>query len=331
MTACGDLAWGAPTRIVAEAAFEFLDSWPAADSGKVVLAQIQVSPTCEVAGVLTGIRQYAVPPKAQSVQPLTLGGEKNIDSTNRKDLYFHVVGGFPGAVTLYLRGGTFPTLYYTELGSHRHALGNADPNLSLDTKDIERDFTHDHHGTAGTTDTQPNHTHNFIVDNGETQGGINVNDSAGDFIQGNNPMLPTGDHTHSLVGLTLSTELFDWSHHHAIKGKTELGGATDIPARAGKPRLTTFRDITLFLDDQPITEQVCDQLEARPGQAGQWRLEPMPGDVRMNGVTLSLAAGTGAIDLLKLGIEIGLGQHVLSFRVNDADAGGNLQYDVYVA
>ena len=33
----GDLPWGAPTRIAADAVFEFLDSWPADDSGRVVL------------------------------------------------------------------------------------------------------------------------------------------------------------------------------------------------------------------------------------------------------------------------------------------------------
>ena len=82
-----------------------------------------------------------------------------------------------------------------------------------------------------------------------------------------------------------------------------------------------------------ITGAICDQLEARPGQAGKWRVIGSGGatDVRLNGATLSLPEGTGEIDLLKLGIEIGIGQHKLEFVVSDADVGGQLQYNLYVS
>jgi hypothetical protein len=319
----GDLAWGAPTRVVAQAVFEFLDAWPADDSGKVILAQIELSKTCDVMSVLPGVRKYAMPTKPQTVQSLSLEGEKDLDSANRKDLYFHVVNGLPSTVTLYLRGRTLSSLYYTELGDHTH-------DLNLDTQNTEHDFTHHHQVTAGTTDSQGQHTHSFIVDAGETKGGIDVNNTNGDFITGNNPIQPAGAHTHTLEGLVLSTELSDWTHHHGIQGATEKNGASNKDARTGKPALATFTDLTIFLDGQPITEPICNQLEAQPGQAGLWRLEPSPGDIRMNGATLSLPDGTGEIDLLKLDLDIGLGQHVLSFRVSDADEGGQLQYNLYV-
>ena len=52
----GDLPWGAPTRITAEWVFEFLDSWPADDSGKIVLGQIELNAKCEVVRVMPGVR-----------------------------------------------------------------------------------------------------------------------------------------------------------------------------------------------------------------------------------------------------------------------------------
>ncbi|MFT3801590.1 MAG: hypothetical protein QM766_10260 [Burkholderiaceae bacterium] len=320
----GDLAWGAPTRVVAQPVFEFLDARPADDSGKVVLAQLELSKTCDVVRVLSGVRRYAMQAKPQTVRALSLEGEKDIDHANRKDLVFHIIDGFPASVTLYLRGRTFSSLFYSETGRHAH-------DLALDTQDTEFDLRHAHQASGGTTDEQGEHTHSFIVDDGEVKGGIDVNSTNGDFIQGNNPIQLAGKHTHGLTGLTLSTELSDWSHHHHISGATRSTGLTGAPSRTDKPALSTFKDLTIFLDDQPITAQVCDQLEAIPGQAGLWRVEPTPGDVRMNGATLSLPDGTGEIDLLKLGIEIGLGPHTLSFRVNDADVGGQLQYNLYVA
>jgi len=320
----GDLAWGAPTRIVAQAVFEILDTWPADDSGKVILAQIELSKTGDVMSVLPGVRKYAMPTRPQTVQPLSLEGEKDIDKWNPKDLYFHVVSGVPSAVTLYLRGRSLSSLYYTELGDHTH-------DLNLNTLDTEHDFTHDHQVTAGTTDTQGQHTHSFIVDDGETKGGIDVNNTNGNFVTGNNPIQPNGAHSHTLQGLAMTKALSDWTHHHAILGQTVAKGASNKSARTGKPALSNFTDLTISLDGQAITALICSQLEAQPGQGGLWRVEPSPGDIRMNGATLSLPDGTGEIDLLKLDLGIGIGQHVLSFRVTDPDQGGQLQFNLYVA
>ena len=114
----GDLAWGAPTRVVAQPVFEFLDAWPSDDSGKVILAQLELSKTCDVVRVLAGVRKYAMPAKPQTVRALSMEGEKDIDHANRKDLVFHIIDGFPGSVTLYLRGRTFSSLFYSETGRH---------------------------------------------------------------------------------------------------------------------------------------------------------------------------------------------------------------------
>ncbi len=320
----GDLAWGAPTRIVADAVFEFLDSWPSADSGKIVLSQIELSKTCEVVRTSPGVRKYAVPTKPQTVRPLSLEGEKNIDKANSKILFFHVEGGAPESVTLYLRGRPFSSLFYTELGKHHHA-------VHLRAAMVSANFAHSHAASGGTTTDDGEHTHNFIVDDGENKGGIDVNSTDGDFISGNNPIQLAGKHHHSLVGLTLSTELGPWDHDHSVDGDTIDAGVTDVAARSGKPALAAFKDLIIKLDDVPITEKICDQLEAQPGQANLWKLQVSPTDIRMNGASLNLADGTGEIDLLKLGFEIGIGQHKLEFLVSDPDVGGNLQYNLYVS
>lgn len=322
--ACGgDLAWGAPTRVIADAVFEFLDSWPSDESGKIVLSQIELSKSCEVVRTSPGVRRYAVPAKPQTVRNVSLEGEKDMDRSNPKVLYFHVDNGYPESVKLYLRGRHFPSLYYTELGRHRHP-------LNLGTSTVNYDLNHTHQASGGTTSSDGSHTHSFIVDSGEDKGGIDVNSTDGDFITGNNPIQPAGAHTHTLVGLTLSRELSDWNHAHNVVGSSDDEGATDVPARSGKPALSLLADLMVFLNGQPVTEQICQQLEARPGEAGKWRVV-VGGVVRMNGTSLSQPDGTGEIDLLKLGVEIGLGQHKLEFRVPDADVGGTLQYNLYVS
>ena len=324
-TACnGDLAWGAPTRITAQTVFEFLDSWPADDSGKIPLAQLDLSRTCEVQGILPGVRKYAMPVKPQQVRGVSIEGEKNIDRSNPKVLYFHVTGGYPEAVALYLRGLPFSSLFYTELGKHNHG-------ISFDSGPVTRDLSHVHTVTAGATSEDGEHTHSFIVDDGETKGGIDVNDTDLDMVTGENPIKPAGKHTHTLSGIAMSNELGPaWKHDHHIGGNTHHTGATDENARVGKPALDLIRDLRISLDGQSITEAVCDQLESKPGQAGKWKVL-IGTDVRLNGASLSTGDGTGEIDLLRLGIEIGLGQHKLELGIPDADVGGNLQYNLYVS
>jgi hypothetical protein len=265
-----------------------------------------------------------MPVKPQQVRGLSIEGEKNIDKSNPKILYFHVTGGYPEVVTLYLRGLPFSSLFYTELGKHNHG-------IAFDTGNVTRDLSHAHTVTAGATSEDGEHTHLFIVDDGENKGGIDVNDTDLDLITGENPIKPAGAHTHTLTGIAMSTELGPaWTHHHHIAGNTHNNGVTDTNARVGKAALDLIHDLKISLDGQSITEAICEQLEAKPGQAGKWKVL-VGTDVRLNGTSLSSGDGTGEIDLLKLGIEIGLGQHKLEFRIPDPDAGGNLQYNLYVS
>jgi hypothetical protein len=323
-TPCGgDLAWGAPTRIVADTVFEFLDSWPAEDSGKIVLSQVELSSSCQVVRTLTGVRRYAVPVKPQTVRPISLEGEKDIDVSNPKVLHFHVDGGVPESVMLYLRSRPFPSLYYTEMGRHTH--GNA---TTLST--ASHDFTHTHNVTGGKTTVTGLHNHRIWVDDGANAPGVDV-DTGDDW---NDHILEkAGDHEHDIKDVTLGNALNIYNHTHTISVTASTAGVSDVDVRAPvapattTDALTTLVDLRVVFDEtDDITDRVLDQLRSKPGQAANW---PTLGDAGTN--AFALPDGTGEIDLMKIpGLEIGLGRHTLTFRVQQPGVGGTLQFNLYI-
>jgi hypothetical protein len=324
------LAWGAPTRIAADAAFEVLDSWPADESGKVVIAQLELNPRCEVVRALPGVRKYAVPVKPQKVRGISLEGEKNIDKANAKVLYFHVDGGSPEAVSLYLRGMPFSSLYYTELGKHSHTLTMSDLTINLNHGHTV------HAGTVKTQEAEGQHKHSLFIGAGmypsnpvglvDTDAHATVAKEKFDDL---NPIHWSGAHQHNFDLTSIKIEDFTSKPQTLPVKDAKVGDTGSEPAaRVGKPALTTLKGLVVKLDDVEITGRICDQLEANPLQVGRWRLDA-GGVIRLNGASLSQADGTGEIDLLKLR-EIGIGQHKLEFLVTD-DFGGNLQYNLYVS
>jgi hypothetical protein len=338
----GDLAWGAPTRIAADAVFEVLDSWPADESGKVVLAQLELNAQCQVDRVLPGARKYAMPVKAQQVRGVSLEGEKDIDQANPKELYFHVEGGAPDSVTLYLRARKFPSLYYTELGRHNHDRTMTAPQLVVPD--------HSHKLGAISTDTATQQagkdvnliacTANDDQDNGiRTWGNMNMvraNQILNQMTSGAGaPLLQItnlASHTHTLPP-NQKTEL-DGGVNKSLGIDIQIkdAGVLSPPARATDSNaLENIKNLKVFLDGQSITKLITDQLEAKPGQAGKWAAVDAANQPCIKGSSLAQADGSGEIDLLKLGPEIGLGQHKLEFRVDEPDVGGTIQYNLYVA
>ena len=73
-------------------------------SGQIVLAQVALQAGCQVGQIEFGIRQ-CVAAKPPTTRAISLEGEKDIDGSNPKTLYFHIDGGVPNTVTLYLRAG----------------------------------------------------------------------------------------------------------------------------------------------------------------------------------------------------------------------------------
>ncbi len=332
----GDLAWGAPTRIAADVVFEFLDSWPAADSGKVVLAQLELDATCRVERVMPGVRRYAVPVKPQQVRAVSLEGEKDIDSANPKVLYFHVDGGFPSEVTLYLRARKFSSLYYTELGRHTHHLkfntaagGGASSHthpLDLGGIALAEAGEHRHEIWAFSDDKQSG-----AVELGDNNEGPWALTGAGGEMGGraNMEVKPSGKHTHTVAAGSVPSKTGEGgtlpAHTHAIDQNSDSTGVQP-DSRAGTA-LGYVDKLRVFLDGQDITLPLLQQLAAKPGQAASWA---QLGD-GSNGHALASPEGTGEVDLLKLGVEIGLGQHKLEFKVLQPNVGGSVQYNLYVS
>lgn len=316
----GDLAWGAPSRIVADAVFEFLDSWPADDSGKVVLAQLELNKSCEVECVLPGVRRYAVPVKPQQVRSVSLEGEKDINKTNPKVLWFHVEGAYPESVTLYLRARKFSTLFYSEMGKHTHT-------VTVDVKKKEINLTHGHGAEAAQTDSAE-HDHEMLVQSDEGTGleACTTEDTAwrSDEIQG-------GSHFHTISELKLEDKVMDADHDHFADATVTHTGVTNVTARNNKPALSDLVTLKVLLDGNPITKKITDQLESKPGQAGLWATVDGSNQPCIKGSSLALPEGTGEIDLLKLDdVEIAPGPHKLEFRLDEADVGGCVQYNLYV-
>jgi len=321
-----DLPWGAPTRIVADAVFEFLDSWPAENSGKMVLAQVELGPKCQVVRISPGVRRYAVPVKPQTVRPISLEGEKDIDQSNPKVLYFHVEGGVPDSAVLHLRSRKFPTLYYTEMGQHTHG------TTSITVSEDSHDFEHGHTVSGGKTTSNGKHKHKIMVNDGEEAPGVDREDSNIDWSD--RIVSETGDHEHDLKDIALNKSLSVYKHDHDVSFSIKASGVSNLPIRTPIAPATTTQALrylvnvrVIFDEIDDITDRVLDQLRSKPGQAANW---PSLGDTAGN--ALALGDGTGEIDLLKIpGLEIGLGRHTLTFRVTQPGVGGTLQYNLYLA
>ena len=324
----GDMPWGAPTRIAAEWVFDFLDSWPTDESGMIVLGQIEMNSKCEVVRVMPGVRRYAVPAKPTTSHPLSIEGEKDIDNANPKFLHFHISDGLPDSVRLYLRGREFTSLYYTEMGEHNHSVTIPDPTISIAHEHKFKGVPKAKHGGA--------HRHSFwYADPAEGFASIDRHEpDQGKWILKDetqvmgHPIAESGAHSHDLDPLEFDP-LADPNITIPIAGTIGDKGA-NLPVRTNTQHLTLINNLVVRLDSNNITKQICDQLEARDG-VGKWLLVAAPNDFRIKGAALNASGGTGEIDLLKLGgVELGLGEHALEFRIMDANVGGNLQYNLYV-
>jgi len=119
------LAWGGPAIVRAQPILGFTDYLPSDTSGKIVLAQVELDATCKVVSAHPEVRRYVGAASSALVHQFALEGARDFDFRNPQRIYFHIRGRQPNAVTLYLRGELFSTLYYTELGRHNHGLSVA--------------------------------------------------------------------------------------------------------------------------------------------------------------------------------------------------------------
>ncbi len=145
------LAWGGPARVLAEPRLSCSDVLPYESSGQIVLARVILNEKCDqVETIDPGVRRYVGAAAAAKVRQYALEGGREIDPNNPGKIYFHVRGRQPNAVTLYLRAEQFSTLYYTEMGQHKHP---------LDIKLQGNDGEHRHDIDKHETDFKDNHPH----------------------------------------------------------------------------------------------------------------------------------------------------------------------------
>jgi len=323
---CGpQLAWGAPTRIVADAVFEMLDAWPAADSGKVVLAQIELSKTCEVVRCSPAVRKYAVPVKAGKTRVLSLCGDGDVAPDCPKVLHFHVADGLPERAQLYLRGGRISSLWYSELARHDH-------KLTIDVAGGSWTVNFDHaHSIEGETDAEGKHGHTFWVDgaNSQNAGGFEVAENPFDTGNSmkitaedpNTPLLSSKEHAHGLAAASVGAPVPSAYTITPDFTSSKLGmTGMDPGVRSGGRAYSFFKELTVKLDGTPVTAKILEQLptlaQLGVGDSGTPESEPF------------VTEGTGAIDLLLLGVDLLPGAHKLEF-ISPA-GGGKLYYELYL-
>lgn len=326
-TGTGDLAWGGPTRIRATPLFAFQGAWPAESTGKILLAQVELGAGCEVTRIHNGVRKY-VDAAAPSVRTLAFEGEKDIDQKNPKVLRFHIRGGPPRAVLLYLWGERLSTLFYTELPAHVHAV-----DLTTDGQGAADDHQHD--VVIGTVPTAVDggHDHDIRAAYFKDQGGdqairLAPNTDGTDLtdLMGAKAILAGSEHSHVLELGTIPSSSTGGAadHDHAITGQTtEPVGVTENGSggvRSGS-ELTYVDQLKVFLNGNEITSAVLSQLR---WPAAGW---PTLGDGTAGHPLVT--AGTGAIDLLRLDLTLVEGEHMLELKVDNA-SGGNIRYNLYV-
>jgi hypothetical protein len=291
-------AWGGPTRVRARAIFEQRDFLPPESSGEVVLALVELKDNCnEVDHVDVGVRRYVGAASAAKVRQYALEGARDIDWKNPARIYFHIRGRQPQAVTLYLRGEILPTIYYTELGQHKHDLKIAFEDHRLPE--------HKHSvGGLSTTEGEGGHDHSMFGNMSDFEPPIFSSNRYDGFAFGYRPGNPIGNqqqqeiwnrHTETefLTHLNLGLSFRGGEHPHHIAAGAMTGphqenplshiptassksdsvesGAIDpspnYSARSGPP-LKYIENLEIWFgrdDSDPVnkTEEIKGQLAAR--------------------------------------------------------------------
>lgn len=145
-------ASGGPSRILAEPLLEWSTGLPHEESGRVLLARVELSAGCKDVKVLdTSVRRYVGAASAAKVRQYALEGVRELDQSNPATIIFHVRGRNPTSITLYLRSEPFPTYFYSEMGRHTHNI-----HVSMSKLHIP---AHQHSMPKAETDAGTSHSH----------------------------------------------------------------------------------------------------------------------------------------------------------------------------
>lgn len=318
-------AWGAPSRIRSEPLLMFQDTWPSESSGKILLAQVEMNAQCQVIGVKSGMRRYASSSKPPTTIPISFEGEKDIDEFNPKQLRFHIEGGYPDSVLLYLRGTEFSSLYYSELARHDHGI-----DVVIDPHPAREAHTHSLSGLK-TDNESPPHTHTITADISDEKEALDTegpnhsqNASLADAI---NLKVGGGEHFHTIANVDTAANGAIPILNHVSAAGTKVH-ATGIPGTAPRTvggKYKHIADLQVWLDGDDITGAILVQLAAT-APPNTWT------ELGNGQPSHEFASdkGTGPIDLRQIdGVDLSPGTHTLEFAV--AAGGGQVHYNLYVS
>ena len=335
-----------PAKILEAPTLSWTEIWPdhnkcgekghASDCG-VVLALVLLDSSCHISKIDPGVRQFAHSTVPGQVHPFALEGEKDIDNANPKKLHFQISGGPPDSVLLFLWGDAMSSLLYTELGNHTHAVGGV--TAANTTTDLGN---HNHKVPDMQSSDDGAHSHQI------RQAGEDFEDpSSNDAIEtdpfnsallgnagriaygpqnagpGMNYIQIDGGHHHSVTGPTTQGPAPNAStpHAHTLSGNVAaagntapLTGNTPYAARGG-PAYSYADDMHVKLDGTDITGLI----RAKLGWA------KLGDGTATHALVLS---GTGAVDLVQLGLPLIVGPHEIELRVNSG--GGKVLFNLYV-
>lgn len=303
------LAWGGPERVRTDAVLEWQNDWPAAGSGRIVLAQVELDESCRVRNIRTGVRKYvgmSQPPRTMSY---ALEGEKDINAQNPKLLGFHVRGGRPQSVLLYLRAQPLSTLYYTELARHSHTVNLPTTSTGAHTHTLNL-------GTL-TTSEAGNHKHTAKANVEDPEGHNALELDPHDVLNAdlnivNFDIQNAGAHTHTISGGTANTNSTG-AHTHSVSGSSSTAGQ-NIDARVGTA-YAYVDGLRVFVDGAEVTAEIQNRLglaKLGDGTAAHRLAQSPPVEIQLD----------------TLGADLSEGYHYIEFKVNAG--GGKIVYNLYV-
>jgi hypothetical protein len=330
-----------PSRVVEQPTLGWTETWPnhklCGQSGNpedcaIVLAKVDLDGACAIAGINAAARQWAQVIVPGQVHAFALEGGRDIDAQHPGILRFHVRGGRPSAVILYLWGEPFTPYYYSELGNHAHSTadGKTDPTAMPS-------HAHDFPSQQTTTGTPDTHSHDLQVSYPNSGWVLCTIDPTlgyplippvtlspawgwGSYQRTGPPfVIRDGSHIHTLNATTTGGPAVGAADHdHGIKGGVGgSAGVTDAVARSnGAHAYTYVNNMVVKLDGHTITDLIT-------GAPRNWT---GLGDGTAGSPLAQL--GTGPIDLIAAGLALEEGQHVLEFSV--AVGGGRVAYNLYI-
>jgi hypothetical protein len=335
----------------------------------VVIALVEINTTdCTIAGIDPQTRRYSFPRNVSRVEAVAYEGEKDITAEDSKKLYFHIRGGAPSSVLLYLRGDKFSPTAYTEAAAHAHTLSGITVSpTNVTTQDHRHDLTQHQHGLVHGANRDPgmapdgSHIHPLLV-RARVSGGRpgravstdDIRNALGQLIsvdyhergwQGDiNQNLPQFDeaymrspatHTHQAeVKVDGPTSTGSMNPAPAAVGHSHNVAATVDPvgstgyALRGGSAYTYLADVRVALDGQDITKKLLGVLPTTWTALGG----TLGGDQNhpFN------QEGTGPVELIQLGRPLGPGEHWLEISAAPAPAGqppvgGKIIYNLYIS